>query len=351
RHTTSRHGWSAGSATTYPPLLRHFVRFAELYGIRAGRQVRSGVRPVRRGAAVRWPGRRAPRYRNRVRARRRRRGAPAPGPRTTREGANVQSGGTDVETVIEADRVDLVRSGKTLLDQVSMVVRPGEHWALLGPNGAGKTTLLGILGARRHPTRGSVRVLGGTLGRVDLRELRAHIGHVDPRHDLRSALPGRDVVLTGATGSIEIPPRWRPTGAQRERAATLMEVLGVADHADAPWTTLSQGERGRILIARALMPEPRLLLMDEPATGLDVAARERLLSAVDRLRRAHPEMATVLVTHHLEELPASTTHALLLRAGQVVAAGPAAEVVASKPVSACFDHPIDIERSSGRWHA
>jgi len=263
----------------------------------------------------------------------------------------VQSGGTDVETVIEADRVDLVRSGKTLLDQVSMVVRPGEHWALLGPNGAGKTTLLGILGARRHPTRGSVRVLGGTLGRVDLRELRAHIGHVDPRHDLRSALPGRDVVLTGATGSIEIPPRWRPTGAQRERAATLMEVLGVADHADAPWTTLSQGERGRILIARALMPEPRLLLMDEPATGLDVAARERLLSAVDRLRRAHPEMATVLVTHHLEELPASTTHALLLRAGQVVAAGPAAEVVASKPVSACFDHPIDIERSSGRWHA
>ncbi|WP_017559628.1 ABC transporter ATP-binding protein [Nocardiopsis baichengensis] len=253
--------------------------------------------------------------------------------------------------VIEADRVDLVRSGKPLLDQVDLVVRPGEHWALLGPNGAGKTTLLHLLGARAHPTRGTVRVLGHLLGRVDVRALRARIGHVDPRHDLRSALPARRVVLTGATGSIEVPPRWEPSPAQRARAEELLDLLGAAARADDPWTTLSQGERGRVLIARALMAEPDLLLMDEPATGLDVAAREGLLAAVDRLRAARPHMATVMVTHHLEELPATTTHALLLRAGRAVAHGPADSVLTSKHVSECFDHPIGIERRGGRWSA
>ena len=250
-----------------------------------------------------------------------------------------------------AESVDLVRDGRALLDQVSMVVRPGEHWALLGPNGAGKTTLLSLLAAERHPTRGTVDILGSRLGRVDVRELRALIGHVNPRHDLRSGLRALDVVLTGATGTIETALRWSPAPEQTDRAAALLDVLGAGGIAEASWTTLSQGERGRVLIARALMPRPALLLMDEPATGLDVAARERLLEAVDRLRAAHPELATVLVTHHLEELPASTTHALLLRGGQVVAAGPADEVVRSKPISACFDHPIGIERHAGRWSA
>ncbi|WP_017626647.1 ABC transporter ATP-binding protein [Nocardiopsis chromatogenes] len=253
--------------------------------------------------------------------------------------------------VIDADAVDLVRTGKLLLDRVSLAVRPGEHWALLGPNGAGKTTLLTLLGARAHPTRGSVHVLGHRLGRVDVRELRARIGHVDPRHDLRSALPAHEVVLTGATGSIEIPPRWEPAPGQAARAGELLALLGAADRAQDPWTTLSQGERGRVLIARALMADPDLLLLDEPATGLDVAAREGLLAAVDRLRAARPHLATVMVTHHLEELPATTTHALLLRAGRTVACGPADEVLTSKFVSECFDHPIEIERRAGRWSA
>ncbi|MGI5120953.1 ABC transporter ATP-binding protein [Marinactinospora thermotolerans] len=249
------------------------------------------------------------------------------------------------------DHVDLVRSGRLLLDQVSLVVRPGEHWALLGPNGAGKSTLLSLLGAQRHPTRGEVHVLGHRLGRVDLRELRRHIGHVDPRHPLRSSLTGRQVVLTGATGTIEPPPRWTPREDEETRAAHLMRVLGVERLGEARWPDLSQGERGRLLIARALMPAPRLLLLDEPATGLDVSAREQLLSGLDRLRGEQPALASVLVTHHLEELPATTTHALLLRGGQVVSSGPAEEVLTGKAVSTCFDHPIRIDRHDGRWVA
>ncbi|PSL00805.1 iron complex transport system ATP-binding protein [Murinocardiopsis flavida] len=253
--------------------------------------------------------------------------------------------------VVAADGVDLVRNRRALLDQVSMVVRPGEHWALIGPNGAGKSTLVSLLSAQQHPTRGSVEVLGRLLGRTDMRELRRHIGHVNPRHDLRSALPGRAIVLTGATGSIEIPPRWEPSAAESERAEYLMDLLGVTAQRDALWPTLSQGERGRILIARALMPTPRLLLLDEPATGLDVAAREQLLASIDQLRREHPGLATVLVTHHLEELPESTTHAMLLRSAQVVASGAVGDVLTTKLVSTCFDHPIEIERRDGRWSA
>lgn len=253
--------------------------------------------------------------------------------------------------VVIADGVDLIRNRRALLDQVSMVVRPGEHWALIGPNGAGKSTLISLLSAQQHPTRGRVEVLGRLLGRTDMRELRRHIGHVNPRHDLRSALPGREIVLTGATGTIETPPRWQPSAAESERAEYLMDLLGVTAQRDALWPTLSQGERGRILIARALMPTPRLLLLDEPATGLDVAAREQLLTSIDQLRREHPALATILVTHHLEELPASTTHALLLRSAQVVAGGEAADVLTTKLVSACFDHPIEIERRDGRWNA
>ncbi|MER8184345.1 ATP-binding cassette domain-containing protein [Kitasatospora sp. NPDC094015] len=255
------------------------------------------------------------------------------------------------EPLLRAERVDVVRDGRYLLRGVSMAVLPGEHWAVLGANGAGKTTLLALLGAVSHPTRGEVRVLGRQLGRVDLRELRSYLGHVNPRHPLRSPLTLRQVVLTGVTNSIELFPRWQPTGQQAAHADALIATLGIAHRAEAPWPTLSQGERGRALIARALMPAPRLLLLDEPATGLDLTAREQLLASLDDLRLRHPELASVLVTHHLEELPASTTHALLLRDGETVAAGPVAEVLTTELVSACFRHPIRITRDEGRWAA
>ncbi|MFI6647275.1 ABC transporter ATP-binding protein [Streptomyces sp. NPDC050529] len=273
---------------------------------------------------------------------------------TTTAAATVQPAPTAPTTpvpVIRADKVSLVRDGNVLLDSVSLTVRSGEHWALLGANGAGKSTLLGLLGAVTHPTRGSVEVLGRTLGRVDLRELRTLLGHVDPRHPLRSPLTVNQVVLTGLTNSVEPLPRWSPGAEQRERAERLLKMLGMGSRTQSRWPALSQGERGRTLIARALMPQPRLLLLDEPATGLDLAAREQLLESLDALREEHPELATVLVTHHLEELPASTTHAMLLRGGRCMARGPADQVLTTDQVSDCFGHPVRITRADGRWTA
>ena len=253
--------------------------------------------------------------------------------------------------VLELRDVTCRRDGSEIIHGVSFTVRAGEHWALIGPNGAGKSTLLGFCGAVTHPTSGTVRVLGEQLGRVELQALRRAIGHVNPRHPLRSPLAVRDIVLTGLTGTIETAPRWRPAADEASRADDLIAALGLGGKAGARWNVLSQGERGRVLIARALICEPRLLLLDEPSTGLDIAAREQLLETVDLLSETHPEVASVLVTHHLEELPSSTTHALLLAGGRVVAAGPAAQALTSGHVSAAFDHPIVVGFAGGRWTA
>jgi iron complex transport system ATP-binding protein len=256
-----------------------------------------------------------------------------------------------VPPVLELLDVTYRRDGNEIIQGVSLTVRAGEHWALIGPNGAGKSTLLGFCGAVTHPTSGTVRVLGEQLGRVELQALRRAIGHVNPRHPLRSPLAVRDIVLTGLTGTIETAPRWRPAADEASRADDLIAALGLGGKAGARWNVLSQGERGRVLIARALICEPRLLLLDEPSTGLDIAAREQLLETVDLLSETHPEVASVLVTHHLEELPSSTTHALLLAGGRVVAAGPAAQALTSGHVSAAFDHPIEVGFDGGRWTA
>jgi len=256
-----------------------------------------------------------------------------------------------VPPVLELLDVTYRRDGSEIIHGVSFTVRAGEHWAMIGPNGAGKSTLLGFCGAVTHPTSGTVRVLGEQLGRVELQALRRAIGHVNPRHPLRSPLTVRDIVLTGLTGTIETALRWRPTPDEASRADGLIAALGLGAKAGSRWNVLSQGERGRVLIARALICEPRLLLLDEPSTGLDIAAREQLLETVDLLAETHPEVASVLVTHHLEELPSSTTHAVLLADGRVVAAGPATEALTSGYVSAAFDHPIDVGFDDGRWTA
>lgn len=259
--------------------------------------------------------------------------------------------GRVTDVLLHASGLRVTRSGRDLLHDVDLTVRGGEHWALLGSNGAGKSTLLAVLGATGHPTAGHVEVLGRRLGRVDVRELREHIGHVDPRHRMTSPLTVLETVLTGVTGTTDLMVRWEPTAEQVARAEQHVAHVGLAARRDARWPVLSQGERGRALIARALMAEPRLLLLDEPATGLDVAAREHLLETVDALRVRQPELGSVMVTHHLEDLPASTSHAVLLRDGGVVAQGPADEVITSARVSAAFDFPLAVERSGGRWHA
>jgi iron complex transport system ATP-binding protein len=233
------------------------------------------------------------------------------------------------DVLLRATGLRVTRGGRDLLADVDLTVRRGEHWALLGPNGAGKSTLLAVLGATGHPT----------------------IGHVDPRHRMLSPLTVLETVLTGLTGTTDLMMRWEPTASDVERAEQHVSDVGLAARRDARWPVLSQGERGRALIARALMAEPELLLLDEPATGLDVAAREHLLETVDTLRTRHPDLGSVMVTHHLEDLPASTSHALLLRDGGVVAQGPADEVITSAAVSGAFAFPLTIERSGGRWHA
>jgi iron complex transport system ATP-binding protein len=256
-----------------------------------------------------------------------------------------------VNEVLRLDEVTFRRSGSVILDGVDLVVRPGEHWALLGPNGAGKSTLLGFCGARTHPSSGTVDVLGRRLGRVDLQELRREIGHVDPRHPVRSPLTVVEVALTGLTGSIEPPLRWEPSAEELQRAHELIDRVGLAPRADAVWPVLSQGERGRALIARALISQPRLLLLDEPTTGLDVAAREQLLETIAELATGDPGLASVLVTHHLEELPETTSHVLLLSRGRVVASGPAATTLTTDAVSRAFEHPIEVARHGLRWSA
>ncbi|WP_308113674.1 ABC transporter ATP-binding protein [Kineosporia corallincola] len=255
------------------------------------------------------------------------------------------------EPVLELEAVTFRRGDQQILRGIDLTVRSGEHWALLGPNGAGKSTVLGFLGAETFPSSGVVRVLGEQLGRVELAALRRRIGHVNPRHRLRSALTVRDVVITGITGTIELPMRWEPSRADLKRAGDLVELLGLGHRAEHLWPTLSQGERGRTLIARALAGDPELLLLDEPSTGLDLAAREQLLDTVDLLDQTHPGLTSVLVTHHLEELPTTTTHAALLRDGRLVAAGPVGEVLTGELVSAAFSHPIAVGREDGRWTA
>lgn len=253
--------------------------------------------------------------------------------------------------VLRATDVGFVRGGRPLLADVSVTIEAGQSWVVLGPNGAGKSTLLNLFGAIAHPSSGTVDVLGHRLGRVDMRELRTHIGHVNPRYRIDAPLTAREVVLTGLTNTPDFVPRWSPSTDQIARADELIDSLGLAERADAPWQVMSQGERGRTLIARALIGAPDLLILDEPATGLDLAAREQLLAAMDGLRASDPALAIVLVTHHIEEIPASTTHALLLRDGRVLRRGPAHAVLTSDAISSCFAHPITIATSNGRWFA
>ena len=249
------------------------------------------------------------------------------------------------------DAVSLRRDGRDILRELGLVVRAGEHWALLGPNGAGKSTILGLCGARTHPSSGTAEVLGHRVGRVDLQELRRLIGHVDPRHPLRSPLTVTEVVLTGLTGTIETPMRWAPTSGQTALALRLIADVGLAHRSEARWPTLSQGERGRALIARALAGEPRLLLLDEPMTGLDVAAREQLLETIDALAHRDPGLASILVTHHLEDLPETTSHALVISGGEIAAIGAGEDAVTTETISRAFAHPLEGTRIGGRWAA
>lgn len=257
----------------------------------------------------------------------------------------------------EAEVLSLVSAevrigGRRILGPVDLVVTPGEHWVLLGPNGSGKTTLLSLAGAWRQPSAGTVRVLGEELGRVDVRRLRTRIGHVSHAvaDRLRPALTALDVVLTGRAAVLET--WWLELREDDRRAArNLLEEMGCGELEGRPLGTCSLGERQRVLIARALFGAHRLLLFDEPAAGLDLPARERLLAAMTAAATRADAPTTLLATHHLEEVPPTVTHAALLREGSIVATGPVVDVLADGPLSACYGIDVTVQRRDGRWWA
>ena len=237
-----------------------------------------------------------------------------------------------------------------LLRELTWTVRAGERWALLGPNGAGKSTTLSVAGATRHPSSGSAEVLGRRLGRTDLRELRSHIGVVDHALRIPPDLDAVTVVLTGLSGTVQTIREGYPDEG-RARALELLSLLGCDGLLDRGVHTWSHGEKARVRIARAMIGRPPLLLLDEPASGLDLPGREDLMAAIDDIVAAEPELGLVLVTHHLEELPTSIGHALLLNGGRQVAQGAVAGVLTDEHVSTCFGRPITVRHHSGRWTA
>lgn len=237
-----------------------------------------------------------------------------------------------------------------LLHDVDWRVRAGERWALLGRNGAGKSTVLSLAGALRHPSAGAVRVLGRQLGQVDVRTLRATVGTVNPQQRIPDELTVGEYVLTGATGTVQLVPG-KLTPDDEKRAAEVITHTGLDALAERPIGVCSQGERARARLARALVPSPPLLLLDEPTAALDLPAREELLAALDTLAAESPDLALVMVSHHVEELPGSTSHAMLLRGGRVARAGHVSDTLTSEHLSAAFGFPLSVTRAGGRWQA
>jgi iron complex transport system ATP-binding protein len=257
-----------------------------------------------------------------------------------------------MDAVLELADVTVKRGQATLLEGIDWVVEEDERWVVLGPNGAGKTTLLQVCAAQIHPTSGVAGVLGEVLGTVDVFELRPRIGLTSaaladkiPRSELV-----RDVVVSASYGVVG---RWREhyDELDHDRARELLVEVGAGELLDRTFGTLSEGERKRVQIARALMTDPELLLLDEPAAGLDLGGREDLVSTLSVLAVDELSPATVLVSHHVEEIPPGFTHALLLRKGRVVAAGPMEHVLTEDVISTTFGMPLQLTHEDGRWAA
>ncbi len=246
--------------------------------------------------------------------------------------------------------VTVQREGVPVLRGIDWRVEAGDRWVILGPNGSGKTTLLQVAGARVWPTAGTVEVLGCRLGAVDVRTLRPRVALVSGAvtRQLRGGLAARDVVVSGRHGALET---WwnRYTEEDWKKADQLMALGGVGDLSDRPFGVISEGERQQVLLARALMSDPELLLLDEPFAGLDLGARERLLARLATLATDPGNPPIVLVTHHCEEIPLGFSHGGLVSGGELVASGPLRDVVTSERVSACFGVDVTVGCTDGRW--
>lgn len=254
--------------------------------------------------------------------------------------------------VISFTGATVVRGGRAILDSVDWEVQEDQRWVVLGPNGAGKTTMVQLAAALLHPTRGTVEVLGERLGAVDVFELRPRIGLASAA--LAERIPGdevvRDVVMTAAWA---VTGRWREAyeATDMDRALAVLALVGAESLAGRHFGTLSEGERKRVQIARAMMTDPELLLLDEPAAGLDLGGREDLVTRLATIDADRWAPTQVLVTHHVEEVPPGFTHALLLREGRVVVSGPVEEVLTGRHLSAAFGTRLRAGHVRGRFWA
>ncbi|MDQ1397653.1 MAG: iron complex transport system ATP-binding protein [Acidimicrobiaceae bacterium] len=251
---------------------------------------------------------------------------------------------------VRLEAVSVFYDGALALDDVTWTIEPGQHWIVIGPNGCGKTTLLQIIGGQRHPSSGTATVLGRRIGRTDVRELRKEIGYTGASlgRSLRPQLTALEVVATARHAALE--PWWHTYSQQDwDEARDQLEAAGCGPLAGRTIGTLSEGERQRVLLVRTFMARPGLVVLDEPAAGLDAAGRELLVAQLARLAADSGSPPMVLVTHHTEEIPPGFTHVLLLRGGRVLAAGPLAETLTAGSLSACVGLDLAVERRGGRY--
>ncbi len=263
-----------------------------------------------------------------------------------------------VSRVLKVSELEVVRDGVHVLDGINWEIFPGERWVIVGPNGSGKTTLLKVVGSRLWPTRGDVEILGCRLGTVDMRTLRSRIALVSNSviRQLRPGLSAREVVVTGLNGALET--WWHEYRDQDwEEADRLLDESDMRRSSDdrdggvrsRVFGVMSEGERQRVLLARALMGRPDLMLFDEPAAGLDIGARELLVKRLRAIATDPSKPPFVLVTHHLEEIPPGVTHGVLMRGGRFLCSGRLNDVMTSQAVSDCFEVDVEVGEEDGRW--
>lgn len=257
-----------------------------------------------------------------------------------------------MSTVIDLQNVSVIRGGKAIIDAISFQATSDQRWVVLGPNGAGKTTMLRVCAAQIHPSTGSATILGSRLGEVNVFELRTRIGFASSA--LVNQIPNSESVLNAVmTASYGVTGRWNEVyeAIDERRARRVLGEWELGDFAERAFGTLSDGERKRVQIARSIMTDPELLLLDEPVASLDLAAREQTLRLLGGYALSADAPAMAMVTHHLEEIPAGFTHAMLLQDGKIIARGEIGATITSASISETFRFPLKVSYQDGRFSA